>query len=316
MSTSQPGSKRPRSTRRTVVSVVMGLLASGGAATLWSFAPSPLPAPTPWQGPLPAATPPATMTIHRLPTGTYETPAFLAFRGGSFSEKRSFVATAVLIRHPKGDLLLDSGFGSNVERHLALLPAFQRGPHHLDQPVRSWLTTAGYDPSALRGVVITHSHWDHTSGLADLPAPVWMNDGELGYVGVERDDTRVFRSLEGLKIERYVFDGPAYLGFSASHDVWGDGSVVLVPSPGHTPGSIIAFVALPTGERYAFIGDLTWQLEGLTERAERPWLLRLLADHDPPRVREDLLRMVSLSGLMQIVPAHDGRAFERIPLLR
>jgi N-acyl homoserine lactone hydrolase len=46
--------------------------------------------------------------------------------------------------------------------------------------------------------------------------------------------------------------------------VWGDGSIVLVPAPGHTPGSIVAFIALPTGKRYALIGDLTWQLEGVT----------------------------------------------------
>ena len=50
-------------------------------------------------------------------------------------------------------------------------------------------------------------------------------------------------------------DGP-YRGFDQSRDVFGDGSVVLVPAGGHTPGSIIAFVSLPDVKHYALIGDL------------------------------------------------------------
>jgi glyoxylase-like metal-dependent hydrolase (beta-lactamase superfamily II) len=57
--------------------------------------------------------------------------------------------------------------------------------------------------------------------------------------------------------------GP-YLGFPRSHDVYGDGSIVCVPAPGHTPGSIIVFVTLPNNVRYALVGDLVWQREGLT----------------------------------------------------
>jgi hypothetical protein len=122
-----------------------------------------------------------------------------------------------------------------------------------------------------------------------------MNAAEQRYVSQDRTDTRVFRSLSGLKVQTYAFDGPPYLGFLSSHDVWGDGSIVLVPAPGHTPGSIIAFVALPTGKRYALIGDLTWQLDGIEARVERPLLMRALADDDPGQVRQDLLRIVALA---------------------
>ena len=82
------------------------------------------------------------------------------------------------------------------------------------------------------------------------------------------------------------------------------------PSPGN-----IVFVTLPGGKRYAFIGDLTWQMDGITRGAERPWLLRRVADVDAGTVRLGLRRSIALSRVLQIVPAHDVAAFDSIPLL-
>lgn len=96
-----------------------------------------------------------------------------------------------------------------------------------------------------------------------------MNAAEQRYATEDRADTRVFRSFSGLKIQSYTFDGQSYLGFASSHDVWGDGSIVLVPAPSHTPGSIVAFITLPTGKRFALIGDIMWRLDGIRARAGR-----------------------------------------------
>jgi N-acyl homoserine lactone hydrolase len=109
----------------------------------------------------------------------------------------------------------------------------------------------------------------------------------------------------GLEVHEYEFNGPPYLGFPSSFDVYGDGSVVVALAGGHTSGSVVVFVSMPSGRRYAFIGDLTWQLDGISRRVERPWLLRKLADSDPEQGRLDLLRVITLADLMQIVPAHD-----------
>jgi N-acyl homoserine lactone hydrolase len=88
---------------------------------------------------------------------------------------------------------------------------------------------------------------------------------------------------------------------------------VIALAGGHTTGSVIVFITLATGKRFAFIGDVAWQLEGVSRPAERPLLMRKLADVDPGQVREDLLRVASLAGLMQVVPAHDLTAYEGIP---
>jgi glyoxylase-like metal-dependent hydrolase (beta-lactamase superfamily II) len=255
------------------------------------------------------------MALYQLPTGTYETRAAFAFKGGSFRDKRSFAATAVLVRHPEGDLLIDAGFGADVAAHVKAQPRLARAPYKALGTVSDQFDAAGYDRDRLSGVLVTHAHWDHVGGLDQLRAPIWMNESELRYAA-EDGDGKVYRTVsQGHKIHQYEFDDKPYLGFSSSYDVYGDGSVAVVLAGGHTTGSVIVFVTLPTGKRYAFIGDLAWQLEGVTQLAERPWLMRKLADSDEGQVREGLRRMASLQGLMQIVPSHDLAAYAGIPLL-
>jgi len=275
-----------------------------------------LPEPQRYPGPLPDARPPLEMKVFQLPTGSYTTPAALAFRGGSPGEQRSFASTAVLIEHPQGDLLIDAGLGRNAAKHIASLPSYRRSPHALNLKASDQLHEHGYDLSRLRGVLVTHTHWDHVSGLDSLDVPVWITAEELSYAQKATGD-RVFTEVaDGNEFVLYGFDGPPHLGFPASHDVYGDGSVVIVPAKGHTAGSVIVFVALPDGRRYAFIGDLAWQMDAITGRVERPLLMQRLADSNPKQIRTDLSRIIAIADRYRIVPAHDARGYDGIPLMQ
>ena len=161
--------------------------------------------PPAWQGPLPAATPPSDMAVYQLPTGSYETRASFAFKGGSFRDKRSFAATAILVTHPGGDFLVDAGFGAGIAAHVHAQPWFARSPYQATGTASEQLDASGYDRRRLRGVLITHSHWDHVSGLDQLQVPIWTNAGELRYAAEARDG-KVFRTVsEGHEIHEYEF---------------------------------------------------------------------------------------------------------------
>ncbi len=284
-----------------------------------SFSSAPLPMPAVFAGKMPVATPPAAMALFHLPTGVTHRFAAFGYRGGSFFDKRDFAMSAVLVKHPQGDLLIDSGFGAGIDAQFAQMPLlFRLGTsYEKNTPAAAQLAQAGYDSQKLRGIVLTHAHWDHVSGLADFPMiPVLLTADEHRFIESGSSWTAVARSLPNVIYEEYGFAEKAYLGFSTSRDLYGDGSIVIVPAPGHTPGSIIVFLALPNGRRYALVGDLVWQREGIREREEKPWLLRRSADSDAEHVRENILRMAALAARfpdMIIVPAHDSRGFGEMP---
>jgi glyoxylase-like metal-dependent hydrolase (beta-lactamase superfamily II) len=261
------------------------------------------------------------MAVFQIPTGVTHRSAGVAYRGGSFRDKRDLTMTAVLVKHPKGDLLIDTGFGRQLPAHMQLMPFWFRAMTSFTQTgtAADQLDAAGYDRSKLRGIVLTHAHWDHTSGLCDFPGtPVLVSGTEHHFVTDGTWITEVARSCREARYEEYDYDSGPYLGYEKSHDVYGDGSVVIVPAPGHTPGSANVFLTLPGGKRFALVGDLVWQREGITQREERPWLIRTLADFDPPTVRTEILRMASLAARMPelvLVPAHDDRGFAEMPPL-
>jgi glyoxylase-like metal-dependent hydrolase (beta-lactamase superfamily II) len=256
------------------------------------------------------------MAIISLPTGVTVRSAAFAYRGGSGSDKRDFAMNAVLIRHPKGDLLIDAGFSKDVDEQVKTLPFFFRWftSFHRLPSVSEQFNAAGYDRKNLKGIILTHAHWDHASGLADMPgAEVWVTPEERQFIQSGQAFAEVARNIKDVVYKEYSFEGGPYLGFEKSHDVYGDGSVVIVPAYGHTPGSVIVFAALPGGKRYALVGDLVWQQEGISLLEERPWLLRKFADADEAAVRENIRRMAAIAERfpeMIIVPAHDARGYE------
>ncbi|HYL44806.1 MAG TPA: hypothetical protein VEU97_15595, partial [Ktedonobacteraceae bacterium] len=59
-------------------------------------------------------------------------------------------------------------------------------------------------------------------------------------------------------IELFDCTGPSYEGFRSSHDLFGDGSIMLVPLPGHTPGQVGMFINRSNGPRLFLLGDAAW----------------------------------------------------------
>lgn len=281
-----------------------------------TFTPNPLPLPSQTGIPLPPRSS-EVATIGVIETGTMESNALFAYRGGGF-EDRTFGMDVFVVRHPKGTILIEAGFGRNINEHLKTVPWLMRmvskvhpAPLLVDQ-----LATAGLHPDQLKGVFLTHAHWDHVGALQDLPGvPVYVNETERRFIDQGGDATALIRSFAGLNYHVFRFDGPAYAGFPSSYDVFGDGAVVIVPAGGHTPGSQVVFVRTKDQD-YAFIGDQAWQREGVNTPTEKPWMSREMVDDDAPGVRTNLIKLHQLqlaNPKLLIVPSHDRRITSTLP---
>jgi glyoxylase-like metal-dependent hydrolase (beta-lactamase superfamily II) len=300
---------------RALIFLVVGMF----IAIYLMFRSDPLPFPETLKANLPNASPPKEMAIYKILTGVNHRTAAFAYRGGSFFEKRDLSMIALLVKHPKGDILIDAGFGRDCQSHFESMPLYFRmitdfdpGTAAIDQ-----LKTVAYPTDSLSGILLTHAHWDHVSGIPDFPKiPVFINNTEELYINSGDRLSQLIHDFPNVIYKEYEFKNQPYLNFSQSCDLYEDGSIVIVPAPGHTPGSVIVFVNIPDGKRYALIGDLAWQKEGVLLREERPWLQSTLGDYNRHEVCENLLKMAAIAEKypqIQIVPAHDARGFEDIP---
>lgn len=297
----------------------LGALAALGLGTLaYTFVPSDLSVPE--VGPLsqPAKMETAGVSVHAVLTGKILTRAGMTYRGGSLIEERATGMGALLVKHPSGNILIDAGLGRNVDAHYETVPWLMRNVTTLvkETPAAGQLKTAGVEVSA---IVLTHAHWDHVSGVEDFPnIPVWMSEAELAFVDKGGAATELARSVKTTDFTNFPWNGGPYMGFEKSHDVFGDGALVIVPAPGHTPGSIFVFVTTSDGMRYLLIGDTAWQSEGVDRPAEKPWVSRRLVDQQPERVRALLVQLNQLKRQVPdliVLPAHDRRMWETLPRL-
>lgn len=306
--------------------VLLGLLTASAVALYGADAPVPAGAPVPGlAAPLPPASPPPGLAFSVLQTAVSDgvAEALLVGRGSWVTQRRP-VQAAVLVRHPLGTLLFDTGLGRRAEEQFAENGWFHRLAFGFDRagflPVADQLYRAGWGAKSVQRIVPSHMHWDHASGLPDFPeAEVWVRPEERAEAARGHAPAFLTSQFSGVKHWRDLrFGGPPLLGFAASHDVFGDGSVVLLPLGGHTAGQVGLLLRLPSGGQYLFTGDVTWTLEGIRNGADRSWLLRRLLplDHDEGanRAAIDHLRQLARQHPgITLVPAHDEHVLQTLP---
>jgi len=122
-----------------------------------TYTSSPLPAPPPLSDALPPASPPPGMEIYALPTGVNHRTAAFARRGGPPWEKWDSVMTAALVRHPQGDVMIETGLGRTIASQFKQMPFLFRLATDLvpSQPAADQLDATGYDRKHLRYILVT-----------------------------------------------------------------------------------------------------------------------------------------------------------------
>lgn len=235
-----------------------------------------------------------------------------------------FTASALLVRHPTGDLLVDAGNSSRFDAEIQVYEGATRRWYKLYpgslKPKRSIaqeLQAMSVDPKGLRWIVVTHAHLDHLGGTLDLPAiPILMAPSEIAVVergaqAVTEDVVPAHARAVATRVVPIEFKPVAYEIFDRHADLFGDGSVVVVPLSGHTPGSVGVFVRRPDGRRIFHTGDAVntrKQIEQLRGRTRG--LLR--TDKDRGEAERIVARLHAFAEQVDDVlflPAHERAAW-------
>ena len=172
-----------------------------------------------------------------------------------------------------------------ISRRHDRVPVRPPGPVR-DQPARdltAGLGRLGYAAGDVKTAVISHLHLDHIGGLAELShAGIVVSQAEWDTLSSPLPQMRGLMrrhiDLPGQRwqrIEPELAGDPDLAPFQACHDLSGDGSLVLLPIPGHTPGSMSLLVRRPGLSQLMMVGDLTYdahRVRSRRTRADPPYL--------------------------------------------
>jgi glyoxylase-like metal-dependent hydrolase (beta-lactamase superfamily II) len=178
------------------------------------------------------------------------------------------------------------------------------------------LAGLGYAPADVSTAIVSHLHQDHIGGLRELKdARLLVSAAEWAELSGPAPELRGFLrkhiQLPGLNWQQ-VSPEPtrdaSLAPFTESLDVLGDGSLVLLPTPGHTPGSLSLLVRRGAQPPLLLVGDLSYGAE-IMQRGDVPGVgsRRQLTE----TTRKVLALAERLPGLV-ILPAHDPTAAQRL----
>lgn len=290
--------------------------------------------PRPAELPLPGGVRGATVKLQPLLCARMVVPpAYLHRAEGSLAKLKAlgvrvpreewvdFPVVAFLVTHPgAGPVLVDTGFhpavavdgkqgigpmGGMLFKDLEMSP---------DQAVAAQLREQGVDPASVGTVVMTHLHADHASGIAEFPAARFVVSLEEwraaaggrqleGYIRRQFDHAFDYRTVD---FEAREVD--SFATFGRSVDLFGDGSVRLAYTPGHSAGHCSVILRL-RGREALLTGDAAYTMSTIRE-SQLPYLMP-----DAHRFRRSLREIqLYVEGAPDalVIPGHDMDAWRRL----
>jgi glyoxylase-like metal-dependent hydrolase (beta-lactamase superfamily II) len=228
---------------------------------------------------------------------------------------------AFLAEHPSaGPVLIDTGFHPAVavdsKQGMGRLGGliFKEVRMETEDAVPGQLRRLGIDPAEIKTVVMTHLHSDHASGIAEFPGATFVLSSaewdaaskgrELdGYIKRQYDHAFDYRTLD--------FDGgdtESFASFGRAFDVFGDGSVRLAFTPGHTHGHCSVVLRL-AGREALICGDAAYTMKTI-EETHLPF--KMADEHRFRRSLKEIQRYIEQTPDALVVPGHDMPAWRRL----
>jgi len=153
-----------------------------------------------------------------------------------------------LVVHPQGTLLWETGLNDAIYSR----PEGGGDKHDkVPRTLKSQLAAIGYKPADIKYLAMSHLHGDHSGNANDYASATWIvQKAERDYMfsaglpaTIHPDQYAALKNAKTMQI-------------SGDHDVFGDGSVMLIATPGHTPGHQSLLLKLPKTGAVVISGDL------------------------------------------------------------
>jgi glyoxylase-like metal-dependent hydrolase (beta-lactamase superfamily II) len=244
------------------------------------------------------------LRVYALYCGSLEFDRSLFFPAQAPGTRFVAPVSSYLVVHPKGKLVFDTGIScdaladpaARLGKRVASLFAIRSGA---GEDVVSQLAALGIRPDDIRYVVNSHFHFDHCGCNASFPRAQFL---------VQRAELAIARA-EGNRYNAKDWDHPLeYREVDGEHDVFGDGSVLLLPTPGHTAGHQSLWIR--AGERqFVLTADACYTREHL----ERTVLPSNTYDAAQMTLSLTMLRGLRERKGVELLYGHDAAQWNALP---
>lgn len=215
------------------------------------------------------------------------------------------------IEHPEGLFIVDAGASPSYNDPASWAPDTRTGSVirsfiKLDvndgETLPDRLIGAGLTPSAVRAVVLTHQHVDHTGTVPAFPSSeIWTTEAEDA--AAARIGALHWRWRDASTRIRYVDRDGEDTDLGAAANLTGDGTITAIHTPGHTPGSVTVRLRTDQGDIW-FTGDTSFTSAGMDPGAPTAGI------HTDMRQVRQLQGRLRDAGLL--LPSHDASVPDRL----
>lgn len=253
-----------------------------------------------------AAAPKPDVRLYTMDCGRYDLTNADGFSddGAYKGMAARLVIPCYLIRHPKGDLIWDTG----VPQSIADNPGGTApGGITVTRKLTDQLKQLDLIPADIEYLSVSHSHFDHIGNAGLFAASTWIVDPReraFAFRPAARADTRGFAAYSALETSKTVL-----IEGETPYDVFGDGSVTIHKTPGHTPGHTVLLVRLPRAGPILLTGDM-WHIA--ESRAARR-VTRFNFSKADTLVSMDKVEALAKATGARVVLEHVPADFEALP---
>ena len=242
----------------------------------------------------------APLSLYTFDCGSIEISDLDAFSstGDYAGQTDKFTNTCYLLRHPEGDLLWDLGLPHSLAG---------AGPQSqdiftisLERTLTEQLAEIDLSAQDIEFTSISHSHFDHSGQAALFPDSQWLvNRAEFDYMF----------STDANKAQNVAFTDLNKSIHSGNHDVFGDGSVMILELPGHTPGHSALQINLVESGPILLTGDLYHR----SESRELKRVPRFNSDEAQTRESMEVFETLARESGARVVIQHEPADVATLP---